>query len=121
MEQIRSLAYVSVRRACAFAGLGILTFMMGLSFDPALAARCGAMFTSVLTLFLVYRGSHALRFPYRHTEVWIMLDKPKAMPAEVAQKVIGTALQESYLAHAELAAGIAVFLWITFVIALAVS
>lgn len=96
VEKIRALALVSVGRGCGFAGLAIVTLMVGLSYDPVLMIQAGAVsFTlgaAVLRLF-------ALAAPYRNprrTEVWVMLEPGDAPPPDVARQVINRTLTEVY-------------------------
>lgn len=96
MDKIRSLALVSVARACGFAGLAIVTLMVGLSYDPVLMIRAGAI---SLTIGAAVLRLFALAAPHRNprrTEVWIMLDPADAPPPEVACQVINRTLAEIY-------------------------
>jgi hypothetical protein len=53
MTAVEQSAYISVGRACGFAGLGILSFMVGLSFDPELSAKSGGGLLLLMTAILV--------------------------------------------------------------------
>jgi hypothetical protein len=96
MEAVSRAAYASVGRACGFAGLAIVCVMIGLSYDPLVAARTGAVLTFALTLVLGYRARSAVARPYRQTEAWLTLDAADRPPPGQAQQVLGRALAEAY-------------------------
>lgn len=119
MNPVQTLAFVSVGRACAFSGLGIMTVMVALSFDPTLCARSGAILVSMLFVVLRYRAARADRIDHRHCEVWAMLDASERPPKELAPRLVRTAYREALLRYADyslVAAGglwvIAIALWL---------
>ncbi|MFN4282833.1 MAG: hypothetical protein ACK4NA_09360 [Alphaproteobacteria bacterium] len=108
MERIRELAWLSVGRACGFALLAIFTVMIALSFDPALAARSGAVLFLISAVALRLLARLAPTRNPRRTEVWYMLD-PREQPSGLgAQRVIGAVLADVYRRFAgwALAAGL---------------
>ncbi len=121
METIRRCADLSVRRGCGFAGLGIFCMVVGLSFDPFVAAKSGAILCSLMAMTLALMAGRATARPYRRTEVFIMLDRKTGLPDEVAQRLVGEALRDSLFQHAELAALVALGLWIVAGVAWAVG
>lgn len=110
MDAIENAAYVSVGRACGFAGLAVFCLMFGLSFEPALAARTGGVVCLAVTLILAFYAYRARTRPYKRTELWLILPKDQRPPAGVAQRLIGEALRETYLWFAKQAAIISVVL-----------
>ena len=112
MEAIERVAYLSVGRACGFGGLAILCFMVGLSFDPHLAARTGGILSLAMTGILLLRGVTAPTRPYKRTETWLMLAENERPPAHIAQAAIGSILREAYLWYARSAALVTVALMI---------
>lgn len=110
MEHIQNAAMVSVGRACGFAGLAIICVMLGLSFRPELAAKAGGVLFLFLALILYMYGVQARTRPYRRTETWLILKKDKRVPADVAQKIVGEVLRETYLRFATHTAIVAVVL-----------
>jgi hypothetical protein len=116
MEAIERVAYLSVGRACGFAGLAIVCFMIGLSFDPHLAARAGGVFSLVMTGVLLLMAATAPTRPYKRTETWLMLSETERPAAHIAQEAIGSILREVYLWYARSAALVAVVLMIAAVI-----
>ena len=110
MDAIENAAYVSVGRACGFAGLAIFCLLAGLSFDPVLATQTGGKACLVVTGVLAFYAWRAPHRPYRRTELWLILDKAKRPPREIAQKVIGTVLKNTYVWFAQQAAAIAAIL-----------
>ena len=110
MGAIENAAYLSVGRACGFAGLGVFCLVFGLSFEPVLAARAGGTVSLVVTLVLAWRGLGAPTRPYRQTEVWLILAKDERPTEGVAQRVIGTVLQEAYWWFAQQAAVVSIIL-----------
>ena len=110
MDAIENAAYVSVGRACGFAGLAIFCVIFGLSYEPALAARVGGELCLGVALILTFCAWRARRRPYKNTELWIIVDKDKRPPAAIAQQVVGVALREAYIWFAQSAAMIALVL-----------
>ena len=108
----RELADASIRRACGFAAIAIFTTMVGFSGDPYLAVRFGAFMVTTAAVILLWRGQGAPKRRFRDTEVWLMIrHTAPAMPKDRLQRLIGTALAESYFHHAKIAAYIAVGMW----------
>ena len=112
IERIRSYADLSIRRGCAFALLGIGTFMVGMSSDAVLAFRSGAILVTVVLVTLVLKGMQAPKRSYKRTEVWILMDQTHGLPEPRAQQVFGSILRERYFWYAEVAAVTALGLWI---------
>jgi hypothetical protein len=100
MDAVERAAYLSVGRACAFGALAIFCFIVGLSFDPNLAARAGGLLTMLMTAILIMRATSAPTRPYGKTETWLMLEASERPSAQVAQQVIGSALREAYFWYA---------------------
>jgi hypothetical protein len=111
MDPVRYLALVSVGRACAFAGLGIMTFMVGLSYDPLLCARSGAILVSILFVVLRYRAMRADRINHRRCEVWVMLQPSEKPPQDHAARLIRNAYRHALLRFADYALVFAGILW----------
>lgn len=101
MEALKSAAFISVGRACGFAGLGIVCLMLGLSFDPALALRSGGFLGLGLASVLAVYGARARVRAYRHTEAWLILPKDDRPPSGVAQRLVGETLRATYFWFAE--------------------
>jgi hypothetical protein len=100
MEAVERAAYLSVGRACGFGALAIVCFVVGLSFDPNLAARTGGMLCMLMTAILLQRAAAAPMRPYRRTETWLILETTERPSAHIAQQVIGSALREAYFWYA---------------------
>jgi len=100
MEKIHQLAHASVARACGFAMLAIATFMIGLSAEFALALRAGGYACLIMCFILIAMGWRAHAKPYKHTELWLMLEPSERPQPAVAQAIIGTARREALLDHA---------------------
>ena len=111
MEHLRQAAYVSIGRACGFAGLAVLCVVIGLSYDPLLAARTGGVLTTAMTAVLIVKSHYALYQDPRSTELWTMLDKQKLPPEPYARLAGSTVLRDAYLWFAKYAAGVSVVLW----------
>jgi hypothetical protein len=112
MEKIRAMAVLSVRRGCAFAGLAIGTVMFGLASDPLLSLRSGAVLTTLAAVILFWKALQAPTRNYRHTELWVMLERTPDMLERHAGHLVNGILHEVYLGHAEAAAAIAWGLWL---------
>ena len=116
MDQIENAAYVSVGRACGFAGLAIFCLLAGLSFDPVLATETGGKACLVVTAVLVVKALWAPYQPYERTELWLILPKDHKPPENVAQKLIGTTLRHTYVWFAQQAAAIAAILLVAAIV-----
>ncbi|HXV23695.1 MAG TPA: hypothetical protein VED46_05490 [Alphaproteobacteria bacterium] len=112
IERIRQFAELSVRRACAFAALAIATLMIGLSADPLVALKTGAISSTLLWVILFIKSLRSGQTDYRKTELWILLDRRHDLPEAQAPRVIGGVLRDVYLRHAELAAWAAFLFWV---------
>lgn len=113
MHEIRSAALASVAKGCAFAFLAIFMFTAGLSWNPLLAARTAATLVTMMTMVLLLKAMRAPVRPYKHTEVWLILDETQRPPAATAQWVCGSALREAYLTFALWGAALSAGLWAT--------
>ncbi len=116
MERIRYFAELSVLRALGFAGIGLATLTLGLSFDPQLALRTAAVVLGITGAVLVVKSLNAARRNYRRTEVWILLGRSIEFPEHRAQQIIGSVLQETYGRYARLILSGAVVAWVMSVI-----
>lgn len=110
MGAIENAAYISVCRACGFAGLAIFCVIFGLSFQPVFAARTGAGLCVALALVLAAYAYWAPTRPYKRTELWLILAKDKRPPVAFAQRVIGNALRDTYIWFSRQSAIIAIVL-----------
>lgn len=111
MDAIENAAYISVGRACGFAGLAVFCLVFGLSYEPILAARTGAIMCLLLAVVLAIYAYRAPQRPYKRTELWLILAKDKRPPSDFAQEVIGRILHDTYLWFAKQAAVVAVVFW----------
>jgi len=111
MEAIKEASDLSIRRACGFGLLAIWTTMVGLSYEPLIAVRTGAVLTMAMGLVLLIRAWGAPRRPYKRTEVWLILDRKHELPEARAQQVFGNILRERYLWHATVTGWVALALW----------
>lgn len=110
-DRIEYFATVSIRRAMAFAMLGICLVMVGLIYDPPLSLEAGAILTGIVAAVLACKGQTAPDRPYRRTEVWLLLDHCHGLPEERAQQVIGHVLAETYRRHAAFCGYTALGMW----------
>ena len=109
---VRDFADTSIRRGCGFALIAIFTTMIGFSADPYIAVRCGAVFVTLAAVILYWRGQGAATRNYRDTEVWLMMrGTAPPLPKERLQRLIGSALTDSYFWHARIAATVAAAMW----------
>ena len=111
MEKVRQVAYLSIGRAVGFAGLAIFTVMVGLSFDPLMAVRCGGVLLLLLLAALLLKAQRAPFTDYRHTEAWMLLDGPDRPDARFAGQVLAGALRDACLRFARWTAGVAAIVW----------
>lgn len=105
-----------IRRGLGFAGLGIGTVMLALSFDLALALRSGADLIAVTAVIMLIAAWHAPRRDMRHSEAWAVLNdlRPEIVrgrPRKEVQKRLQEVLRRRLLWHAERVGVVAVALW----------
>ena len=112
MDRIRYYAELSVLRALGFAGIGLMTLTLGLSFDPQLALRAAAVVLGITGAVLVAKSLNAAQRNYRRTEVWILLGRSIEFPEHRAQQIIGTVLKDTYSRYARLVLSGAVIAWV---------
>ena len=113
MDELRRMAFVSIGRACGFAGFAILCVMIGLTYDPLVAVRTGGILVTLTTVVLLLKARWALTQDIRRTEMWIMLDRDRRPAPEYAQWAGATVLRDAYLWFAQYAAGLSIVLWVT--------
>lgn len=119
MDRIKYLADLSIRRGCGFGLIAIGTAAVGMSSDALLALKLAAICASAMVAILLFKAMQAPTRNYKHTEVWIMLEKRHDLPEARAQQVFGNILKERYMWHATVTATAAGVLWFaTFVVAL---
>jgi hypothetical protein len=107
VDELRSLAMISVGRAVFFCWIGIATLVLAFSFDPPLALKIGGVCALILCLVLVERYSRTDRTDPRGTELWAMLEPTKRPKRNSAERVLTSVLAETYLRFARWAAGAA--------------
>ena len=83
MEHMRRIAYETVLRACGFASLAIFCVMVGMSFMPRLAFQAGGFLTTLMAVVLILKAYEARTKDYRHTEMWLYLEKDERPPADL--------------------------------------
>lgn len=117
MDSVIALADHSIRRACGFAGLGIGTVMLALSFELPLAFRSAGALTAVLCLGLLAAAWRAPRRDMRRSELWAMLpgtaaEFARGLPRAEAQRLLAGVLRARLIWHAERAAILALGFWL---------
>ena len=85
--------------------------MVGLSFDPLMAARSGGVLATMITVVLIFKSRNALYQDYRKTEAWLILDTEDAPPEAYARWASATVLRDAYLWFAQYAAAVSIVLW----------
>lgn len=126
MEILRSLADLSIRRACGFAALGIATVMLGLSYDLVLSFRSGAILTSIVCGVIWLRALMSPWRDIRDTEMWMLLAHERkhltrGPEARHVAAAAGAVLRERLEWHAERVALAALALWVCTGLAMAAA
>ena len=111
MEQMRRIAYETVLRACGFASLAIFCVMIGMSFMPKLAFQAGGFLTTLMCAILMLKAYESRTKDYRHTEMWLYLEKEQRPPATYAQWASATVLRETYLRFSLWTSAVAITMW----------
>jgi hypothetical protein len=110
--EVRRAAETSVGRAVGFGALAIGCVILGLGGYPVLALRVGAACTMLMAVILLLKALQAPSRPFRRTEVWLLLDRPHWIAPQLAQRLIGGALRETFRRYAGWSAGVAIGLWL---------
>ncbi len=110
LDRIERLAYLSVSRACGFAALAIATFFIGLSGDMPLALKAAGILSLLTCAVLLLKAQMAPQWPYKRTEIWLLLRPEERPAANIAQELIGTVMRETFLHFALHAAIVAILL-----------
>ncbi len=116
MDVLQACADISIRRACAFAALGIGTIMLALSFDLALALRSGAVLTSIVLGAVWFLAWRAPIRDIRGTELWSMLTAEREYltrgpDAARMRGLAGRVLQQRLFWHGDRIALVALVMW----------
>ncbi|MBY0336290.1 MAG: hypothetical protein K2X11_06730 [Acetobacteraceae bacterium] len=112
---LETYADLSIRRACGFVGLAIITVMVALSFEMSLSLRVGAEMSAFLCIGLALAGWRAPYRNLRHSEIYALL-KDAGLPrgrlstAEM-QEEMGQVLRERLYWHADWVGVAALVLW----------
>ena len=112
MEKIYEVAFLSVGRAVGFAGFGIFTLMIGLSFDALLALKAGGILLLILLAVLLLKARRPVLKNFRETEAWLLLDKADRPDERYAARLLSHALQDAYVWFARWIAGLACVVWV---------
>jgi len=112
MDDLRSIAFDTVMRACCFGSLAIFCIMVGLSFQPRTAFQAGGILTLLMVGILLFKAREAHTKNHRHTEMWLYLPKEMRPPERSAQRTISVLMRETYLTFAYWTATIAVVMWV---------
>lgn len=116
MEPIQIAADHCIRRALGFAGLGVGTVMLALSFDLTLALRSGAGLLAIVAFFLLFWAWRAQWHDIRRSEAWaefsaMQPELARILPRGEAQRLVAPILQRRLMWHAERLAVAAIGLW----------
>lgn len=87
-HRLRLLAEISTARGCGFAGLATLCLMIGLSANLAATLKAGGYSALLVMSVLLLMAQRAPGKPFRHTEVWLMLDDAERPPESLAQRLL---------------------------------
>ncbi|NKC29526.1 hypothetical protein [Falsiroseomonas selenitidurans] len=117
MDMMRTLADHSIRRALSFAGLGVVTLMLALSYDLPLALRTGGNLLALVCLGLLFAAWRAPRRNLRRSELWSLLLEhaaplARSLPAAEAQRLMSSTLRQRLVWHADSVGRVALALWV---------
>jgi hypothetical protein len=109
-HRLRLLAEISTARGCGFAGLATLCLMIGLSANLAATLKAGGYSALLVMSVLLLMAQRAPGKPFRHTEVWLMLDDAERPPEPLAQRLLAGIRRAVFLRFAAYHAVAAVLL-----------
>lgn len=110
MDRIEHLANRIVQRGVGFALLAVGTVMLGLSYDPVLCFKSGAILEALHGSVL---GLYAYRAPgwnHRSTELWMLLNKGADLPPNYPPEQLLEVMRKTYARYAELSCVLALVL-----------
>jgi hypothetical protein len=110
MDRIEFLADRIVQRGMGFALLAIATVMLGLSYDPVLCFKSGAILEALHGSVLGVFAYNAPRWNHRGTELWVLLNKGADLPPNYPPEQILEVLRKTYTRYAEVCAILALIL-----------
>lgn len=99
-SRINDMAYLSVLRACAFAGLAIFCFMIGMAGYPLIALKTGAIGMMLSAAVLAWKAQRSPRRYYKRTELWVLLAPEDRPDPRFAQQLIGFTLRDVFFRFA---------------------
>jgi len=115
MTRLRPLVDLSIRRACAFAALGIGLVVSTLLFDPLLAFRVGGWASALVVVALLLAAWRAPHRDIRDTEIYALLrsvEPPVRQLSEPGTRAqIAAVLRDRLLWHAERALVVPLVFW----------
>ena len=114
MQRVERAAEAAVARGCGFASLAIACTLLGFAHDPLALLRAAAVLVTSLAAILFLQAQLARSRPYKKTDAWLLLDPADRPPAAIAQRAMGTALEDVYRRFARLAGRLALALWTIF-------
>lgn len=117
MERIEQCARISIMRGISFTAFGIALTAIAFLYAPVIALKIAATLTGMTSVVLAFKGQRAMGRSYRKTETWLLLNRRHGLPEERAQQVIGGVLRSLYWSYAEIAAYVAIGLWVMSLVA----
>ncbi len=96
-RRIEELAYLSVARACGFAGLATFCMMIGFADQLIRALLCGGLCALTSSLIILLRMQMVKDAQFKTTEVWIMLSPAERPPVAYAAHIIMRARRRAML------------------------
>ena len=110
MDRIEFLANRIVQRGVGFALLAVGTVMLGLSYDPVLCFKSGAILEALHGSVLGVFAHNAPRWNHRSTELWVLLNKGADLPPNYPPQQLLEVMRKTYTRYAQLCAAAALFL-----------
>ena len=99
-SRLNDMAYLSVSRACGFAGLAIFCFMIGMAGFPLIALKTGAIGMMLSAAVLAFKAQTSPKRYYKRTELWVLLAPDERPDPRFAQQLIGFTLRDIFFRFA---------------------
>jgi hypothetical protein len=113
MQRVYAMTDLSIRRACGFAALAVVTTMAALSYEPVLSFRVGGVMTAAVAFALWLKAQTAHRQNVLRSEIWLLLRQHAAdLTPTHARTMLPPVMRERYMWHATVAACLAAGLWL---------
>ncbi|PCH81836.1 MAG: hypothetical protein COB90_03110 [Hyphomicrobiales bacterium] len=111
MDVLEQFAFNLVGRYCGYALLAIFCVMISMADMIFLALQTAATLTTLGMFILIMKAQDAHLLPYTSTAIWKSLEKYEHPNPHIAQWLVSTIMEKTYLDFASHALRLSILLW----------